>query len=71
MRYILHGGYVVSPLDGGEYWISARRLRQLYSISRYESVVYVDQPEDMEGRTFSADDIHLYPSSKGNYLLPR
>lgn len=67
MRYVLHPGWVRSPNDGDRQFIGGPRLCRLYGLDiRSENVVFGDVPtyEPMPG------DIHLRPSSSGNYTLP-
>ena len=66
MRYVLHGGTVVSRRDGQKHRIGVQTLARLYGLNlRHSHVVEFKEPFfEMNG------DIHLHPRQDGNYTLP-
>lgn len=69
-KYMLHGGFITSKMDGDRHFISATRLAQLYNLNVRECVLD-DDTRNRDGRGIRgyvlSDFIHLYPRFDGDY----
>lgn len=65
MRYVLHPGWIVSPVDEQRHFISGQALARLYNVPFHECVFgdkdYFEQ----------AGDVHLYPRKNGDYSISK
>jgi len=65
IKYALYPGYVWSKTDGGRHYVSAITLAELYRVNFGECIVI------RRGRQTRLHLIHLYPSYRGDYSLPK
>lgn len=68
-RYILHTGYVESKSDGQRHFIGAAELARLYGVDMRNCVVDDENGQNMRGFKPTPDDVHLWPSYRGDYTL--
>ena len=65
MRFICHGGSVISKNDGQIHYVSAKKVALLYNIpSHFWATHDVIISKDKGKKYNNKDDIHLYPRCK-------
>ena len=70
MRFICHGGNVISKNDGQIHYISARKVALLYNIpSHFWATRDVIISKGKGEKYNNKDDIHLYARNDGCYDL--
>jgi len=66
---VCHGGWVISPNDGDQRFISAKECARLYGISlRY---VILARWDEKYAPSLYIGLYHLHPKSDSNYELPK
>lgn len=69
--YVLHPGPVRSRHDGDVHHIPARELARLYGVPPTSCAVHRDPLPGCHAKVWPPGTVHLYPSSSGNYTLPK
>ena len=71
IKYMLHGGYVISSTDGQEHYVNCQKLAQLYGVNFREcySVPYYCNPAVYLRGVDLSTVTHLYPDFTGQYKL--
>lgn len=72
VKYVLHGGYVMSN-DGQDHYITPPDLVRLYKLKKDECLFVYNSESNVELRGYTREFIdglkHLYPKSDGLYTL--
>ena len=66
IKYIVHGGHVISKNDKEFHYLSEEDVIRLYNVPRNLCIL----AKEAKGLRGTDNYIHLYPSQDGNYELP-